>query len=1303
MSFSAKKIGILVLGAHRSGTSALTRTLSLLGADLPTNLLSAQPDNPTGFWESQDYVSLNDELLAKLGLSWDSPLPARWEIVDTTSLSQYRDRIQELLRRDFDASKLFALKDPRLCRLLPVWRPALEQFHVELKCILLVRHPLEVASSLIARNALQLQTALLIWLRHLVEAEFGTRGLSRLFVSYERLLYDWRSTMQRIAETFNLEWPQSSASVAAEIESFLQADLRHHSVKEPNENGDQILSLIPAVRRAYGIASSVARGDTADVPKTFEEVRSSLLDADSLAGPMISNIPKLTSEIARLRADTVALGQALNEGAELRQRLNEREGELTSLRAEGAGLRQRLNEREGELTSLRIEGAELRQRLNEREGELNEREGELTSLRAEGAGLRQRLNEREAELKEREGALAEDEHRLGQLGAELLDLRGSTSWRLTAPLRELRRFGNRLRRAIWPRRYRFKLHPALQLISISAVQGLWQAQGPDQQFLLIPDRGRYPTRWCELDIKANFPAAGQFAVLRVDLGGGFSKDGAIALPPPKDGVLRAVIELPRLTHGLRLDPRQAPGRFQIKDIVIREISRARANKLKTRPDMEVSAAITQPSVNGGAPHLLAVSASEQQASANGGEHGLDVKTLVRERLKAEFAVFLASGADLVLPHPQAPLISVVLVLYNQVELTYACLCSLVAHATADTEVVIIDNASTDGTTELLERVRGAVVVRNKQNRFFPGGCNQALEHAHGEYLLLLNNDAQLLPGSLQAALAVLQGDKRIGAVGARILNLAGSLQEAGGILWSDGSTMGYGRDDICDRPEYMFRHYVDYCSAAFLLTRTRLFQEMGGFDEVFSPGYYEDTDFCVRLWKSGLTVVYEPRAAIVHFEFGSSDPLRAGAQMVRNRAIMCSRHADYLASREQPVADNSIRARDARRTGPRVLLIDDCIPHLDRGSGYPRANAMVNTMARMGMAVTVFPTTQGRESWRQVYRDLRPEIEVMADASIASLREFLMARRAHYDVILVSRPHNLRLVLEVLRDEPLHNGCQLVYDAEAVFGLRTLEKIRVLGNGDEQTASRQLEEEFQLAAEADQVLCVSRAEALRFIDRGISPVYVLGHSLEAKQTSSSFDERRDILFVGETQGVDSPNADSVLWFCRRVLPLIRIRLPAENIRLIVVGHNTSSDLSALADDPSVELVGFAEELGSYYERARIFVAPTRFAAGISLKVYGVAARGIPVVATTLIAEQLGWVNGEDLLSASATEPEEFAEQCVRLYGDKALWSHVRNSALARVQQDCSPQRFEETLRTVIMQPPRTDGADSRNPYMRVVR
>jgi glycosyltransferase involved in cell wall biosynthesis len=353
------------------------------------------------------------------------------------------------------------------------------------------------------------------------------------------------------------------------------------------------------------------------------------------------------SEITRLRTDAIALRQNVTgregeltslraEAAALRQAATEREGELTSLRAEAAGLRQAVKEREDELTSLRAEAAGLRQAVKECEGELTslraeaarlrqtvkEREGELTSLRAEAAALRQTMKEREGEL--------------GRLGAELVDVHESASWRLTALLREIWRFGDRLRRALWPRTYRFKLHSARQLSSINAVEGSWQEQGPDRQFLLIPERGRYPSRWCELNIKTNYPGAEQFAVLYVDLGGGFSEDRAIVLAPPKDGALKAVIELPRLTHGLRLDPCHGTGRFEFKEVVIREISRARGNKLKARQDLEVSA-VTQPSANGGAPGLLAVSASEQQASANGGGHGLDATAFVRDRLKAEFA------------------------------------------------------------------------------------------------------------------------------------------------------------------------------------------------------------------------------------------------------------------------------------------------------------------------------------------------------------------------------------------------------------------------------------------------------------------------------------------------------------------------------------------------------------------------------------------------------------------------------------------------------------------------------------------
>jgi hypothetical protein len=147
----------------------------------------------------------------------------------------------------------------------------------------------------------------------------------------------------------------------------------------------------------------------------------------------------------------------------------------------------------------------------------------------------------------------------------------------------------------------------------------------------------------------------------------------------------------------------------------------------------------QPSANGGS--LGSDVSAGVQPSADGGAPGLDVKVFVRDRLKAELGVFLASGSELVLPQPQSPLTSIILVLYNQAELTYNCLCSIVAHAGEDSEIIITDNASTDATSELLKHVRGAIVVRNVENRYFPPACNQASEHARGKYLPLLNNDA----------------------------------------------------------------------------------------------------------------------------------------------------------------------------------------------------------------------------------------------------------------------------------------------------------------------------------------------------------------------------------------------------------------------------------------------------------------------------------------------------------------------------------------------------------------------------------
>ncbi len=206
------------------------------------------------------------------------------------------------------------------------------------------------------------------------------------------------------------------------------------------------------------------------------------------------------------------------------------------------------------------------------------------------------------------------------------------------------------------------------------------------------------------------------------------------------------------------------------------------------------------------------------------DSGLTVKSSYDHQFRIWFESFLVSGSRLELPHSETPKVSVLLVLFNRSELTFACLRSIVECRSEDLEVIIVDNASTDDTAKLLDRVCGARIIRNPTNSHFLLAANQAAREAKGEHILLLNNDAQLLPGTIRSALRTLTSAPDIGAVGGKIVLMDGTLQEAGSIIWNNGSCFGYGRGDDPLAPEYMFRRDVDYCSGAFLMTPRRVWE-----------------------------------------------------------------------------------------------------------------------------------------------------------------------------------------------------------------------------------------------------------------------------------------------------------------------------------------------------------------------------------------------------------------------------------------------------------------------------------------------
>jgi GT2 family glycosyltransferase len=639
--------------------------------------------------------------------------------------------------------------------------------------------------------------------------------------------------------------------------------------------------------------------------------------------------------------------------------------------------------------------------------------------------------------------------------------------------------------------------------------------------------------------------------------------------------------------------------------------------------------------------------------------------------------FLESGTRLRFEHHDKPTVSVLLVLYNRAELTLPCLQSLQHQSGVSLDLVIVDNGSTDATGALLARVDGARVLRQTENLGFLRGTNVAAREARGEYLLLLNSDTEPSPGSVAAGLSVLEASPSVGAVGGKLVLPDGRLQEAGSIIWNDGSCLGYGRGDSPQAAEYAFTRDVDFCSAAFLMTPRELFLGIGGFDADYEPAYYEDADYCARLWQAGKRVVYEPRAVVVHVECASAVSAdRVLAQQRARRARFVDKHREWLTGQAPPDPARVLDARARRTAGTRVLVVEDRIPHTSTGFGDPRAVALVRALVDLGHFVSVLPMTLTREEWPEAYADVPHEVELLMGVGSRGIKDLLHERRTYYDLVIVSRAHNMTLLRARLgAPRTWIDAGHVIYDAEAITATREAQRRRLLGEHvDEGQAARQLAAEIALARDVDAVLTVSHEEQQRFEVVAPGHVHLVCHAAEIAPTPAPFDERSGVLFVGSFHEL-SPNTDAVVWFVNEVLPQFRAPVGG-NVPMTVVGANPPDAVIRL-EAQLVTIAGHVGDLTPLYDRVRVFVAPSRFASGIPLKVIHAAAQGVPVVATSLLAGQLGWQSGRELLVADT--PEEFAAACAALHTDAVLWQRVRSAALVRVGRDYSKDAFMQAL------------------------
>lgn len=214
---------------HRSGTSALARVLSLLGCDLPKTLVPPLAgENETGFWESLPLVQLNNDILESAGSAWHDWLPFNAEWYSSPKRQRFDSRGLAVLNEEFGESEFFVLKDPRVCRFLPFWKDILVSVDVSMRIVVPIRHPLEVAASLQARSGFDLELGVLLWLRHVLDAERTSRDSPRHFTSYELITKNWSMVAQQIGTALDVTWPRWSQISVSEINGFLTPKLRHH-------------------------------------------------------------------------------------------------------------------------------------------------------------------------------------------------------------------------------------------------------------------------------------------------------------------------------------------------------------------------------------------------------------------------------------------------------------------------------------------------------------------------------------------------------------------------------------------------------------------------------------------------------------------------------------------------------------------------------------------------------------------------------------------------------------------------------------------------------------------------------------------------------------------------------------------------------------------------------------------------------------------------------------------------------------------------------------------------------------------
>lgn len=570
-----------------------------------------------------------------------------------------------------------------------------------------------------------------------------------------------------------------------------------------------------------------------------------------------------------------------------------------------------------------------------------------------------------------------------------------------------------------------------------------------------------------------------------------------------------------------------------------------------------------------------------------------------------------------LPKYENPLVSIIIPVYNQFSYTYGCLESIISNTkNVSYEVIIGDDCSEDETKELQKYCKNIVINRNEKNLRFLLNCNNAAKLAKGKYILFLNNDTNVQPNWLNSLVETIESRKTIGMVGSKLLYPNGKLQEAGGILWKDGSAWNYGHSSDPQASEYNYRKPVDYISGAAIMIKASLWNEIGGFDELFVPAYCEDSDLAFEVRKRGQEVIYDPFSAVVHYEgVSNGTDLSQGVKkyQVDNSKKFFEKWEKEL-STHYPNGENVFVARERSYNKKKLLMIDHYVPQFDKDAGSRTVYEYLKLFVDMGYDVKFI----GENFYRQEpYTSILQKmgIEVLYGPKYSSSYEhWLKINGKEFDIVFFNRPHITKKFIDVVKANC--SKAKFIYYGHDLHYVRTMREYKINRDPKLKKESEEWKKiEYDLFSKVDLVLYPSGAEIdlIKKEKPNVNAKILQPYLYENKQYKEyKIDNRDGILFVGGFR--HAPNFDGIMWFINEVFPSIIQK--NKKIRLTIAGSFPPQELIDKANE-NIVVKGFVsdEELEQLYKTTRLVVVPLRYGAGIKGKVIEAMANGVPVITT----------------------------------------------------------------------------------------